>query len=246
MEELFYEIFTELPRQGPGDRESTIKALKSIPGLPANVKILDIGCGSGNQTIDLAGEIDGKIVAIDNYQPFLDRLEYNAARLGLSDKIESLKADMFNLRFQEASFDIIWSEGAVYILGLQNALKQWKKFIKPKGYIVVSEFNWLVDEPPREIYDYFMQDAIHATDTEGSKKIISSAGYDLINDFVIPDNDWHEFYNPLEETLELFRKIKADDKKSLEVIDSIQYEIDLFRKYPGTYGYVFYIMQSKE
>jgi hypothetical protein len=90
-----------------------------------------------------------------------------------------------------------------------------------------------------------MQDAIHATDVDGSKHIISNAGYDLIKDFDIPDSDWHDFYNPLEETLELFRQIKADDKKSLEVIESIQYEIELFRKYPGTYGYVFYIMQKK-
>jgi len=246
MEDLFYEIFTELPRQGPGDPESTIKALKSIPELPANVRILDVGCGTGNQTIDLAGEINGKIVAVDNYQPFLDRLEYNANKLGVSDKIECRLADMLNLKFAEESFDIIWSEGAVYILGLQNALKQWKKFIKPRGYIVVSDFNWLVKEPPRELYDYFMQDAIHATDVEGSRKIISGAEYDLIKDFMIPENDWYEFYNQLEEVLELFRKIKADDKKSLNVIESIQYEIELFRKYPGIYGYVFYIMQRKD
>ncbi len=246
MEDLFYEIFTELPRQGPGDHESTIKALRSIPGLPAVVKILDVGCGTGNQTIDLAGEINGKIVAVDNYQPFLDRLEYNADKLGLSGKIECRLADMFKLKFVEESFDIIWSEGAVYILGLQNALKQWKKFIKPQGYIVVSDFNWLVKEPPREIYNYFMQDAVHATDVEGSRNIILKAGYTLIDDFIIPENDWYEFYNQLEEVLELFRKIKTDDKKSLITIDSIQYEIDLFRKYPGTYGYAFYIIQKGE
>jgi ubiquinone/menaquinone biosynthesis C-methylase UbiE len=246
MEELFYEIFTELPRQGPGDHDSTIKAFRAIPDLPPAVRILDVGCGTGNQTIDLAGEMNGKIIAVDNYQPFLDRLEYNAKKAGLSDKIEIRIADMFNLRFREESFDIIWSEGAVYILGLQNALEQWKKFLKPQGHIVVSDFNWLVEEPPGEVYDYFMQEAVHATDIEGSRNIISKAGYDLIADFVILEKDWYEFYNQLEEVLELFRKIKADDKSALGVIDSIHYEIDLFRKYPGTYGYVFYIMQKKD
>ncbi|MBN2213342.1 MAG: class I SAM-dependent methyltransferase [Bacteroidales bacterium] len=245
MEELFYEIFTELPRQGPGDHDSTIKALRAIPELPAAVRVLDVGCGTGNQTIDLAGEINGKIVAIDNYQPFLDRLEYNAAKHGLSDKIEIRLEDMFNLHFKEESFDIIWSEGAVYILGLEKALKQWKKFIKPQGYVVVSEFNWLVEEPPGEVYDYFMQESVHATDKEGSRNIISNAGYALITDFMIPKDDWYEFYNKLEEVLVLFRDIKADDRSALGVIGSFQYEIDLFRKYPGTYGYVFYIMQKR-
>jgi ubiquinone/menaquinone biosynthesis C-methylase UbiE len=246
MEELFYEIFTELPRQSPGDHDSTVKALRLIPEIPAPVRILDIGCGTGNQTIDLAREINGKIIAIDNYQPFLDRLEYNANRLGVSDKIECRLADMFKLKFKEESFDIIWSEGAVYILGLQNALREWKKFIKPKGYIVVSEFNWMVKKPPREMKDYFEQDSIYATDIEGSKNIISAAGYELIKDFIIPENDWHDFYNPLEDILGLFRKIKADDRGALDLIDSIQYEIDLFRKHPGTYGYVFYIMQKRD
>ena len=155
-------------------------------------------------------------------------------------------ADMFNLHFMEGRFDIIWSEGAVYILGLQNALRQWKKFIKPQGYIVVSDFNWLVKKPPGEVYDYFMQEAVHATDIEGSRNVIAKAGYALIADFIIPEKDWYEFYNQLEEVLQLFRKIKADDKSAIGVIDSIQYEIDLFRKYPGTYGYVFYIMQKRD
>jgi precorrin-6B methylase 2 len=82
MDELFYEIFAGLPRQGPGDRHSTLRALKSIPGLPYFACILDIGCGTGNQTIDLAGAINGQIIAADNHQPFLDTLKGNAARFG--------------------------------------------------------------------------------------------------------------------------------------------------------------------
>jgi ubiquinone/menaquinone biosynthesis C-methylase UbiE len=153
---------------------------------------------------------------------------------------------MLNLNFENESFDIIWSEGAVYIIGLHNALKEWKRFIKPQGYFVVSEFNWLVKNPPRELYDYFIQDSVYATDIEGSKNIIAEAGYSLINDFLIPEDDWQEFYDLMEERLKFYRTKKAHDKKALETIDSIQYENDLFRKYPGTYGYSFYIMQKRD
>lgn len=41
-------------RQGPGSEEATLKALSYIPVLNAGAKILDIGCGTGGQTITLA------------------------------------------------------------------------------------------------------------------------------------------------------------------------------------------------
>ncbi|TET24313.1 MAG: SAM-dependent methyltransferase, partial [Candidatus Bathyarchaeum sp.] len=43
-----------LPRECPGDNESTRKAYLMLEGLPENSRILDIGCGPGMQTIELA------------------------------------------------------------------------------------------------------------------------------------------------------------------------------------------------
>jgi len=47
MDDLFYEIFEDLPRQGAGDQEFTKKTLSMVAGLPENPEILDIGCGMG-------------------------------------------------------------------------------------------------------------------------------------------------------------------------------------------------------
>ena len=72
--EYFYELFEALPRCGPGDNASTRRAFKSIPTLPKQPLILDIGCGTGVQTIELAKISHGKIIALDNHQAFLDKL----------------------------------------------------------------------------------------------------------------------------------------------------------------------------
>jgi len=63
--EIFFEIHKDLPREGPGDNESTQKAFSFLEDLPSNPYFLDIGCGPGMQTIQLAKLIDGKIIAID-------------------------------------------------------------------------------------------------------------------------------------------------------------------------------------
>jgi len=52
--EYFYELFEALPRGGPGDNRSTRRAFNTIPKLPEQPLILDIGCGPGVQTIELA------------------------------------------------------------------------------------------------------------------------------------------------------------------------------------------------
>ena len=61
----FLTLFDGLTQQGPGSEASTKKALSLLPTLPPNPRILDVGCGPGRQTITLAKETGGKVVAVD-------------------------------------------------------------------------------------------------------------------------------------------------------------------------------------
>ncbi len=57
-----------LPRQGPGSNACTRKAFSMLTNLPARPEILDIGCGSGMQTIELARTCPScRITATDIY-----------------------------------------------------------------------------------------------------------------------------------------------------------------------------------
>ena len=80
--EIFWEIHSGLPREGPGDNWSTRRAYLMLKELPKNPRILDIGCGPGMQTIELAKLSKGQIDALDNYQPFLDQLEIGIKKEG--------------------------------------------------------------------------------------------------------------------------------------------------------------------
>jgi ubiquinone/menaquinone biosynthesis C-methylase UbiE len=132
-EEVFFEIHTGLLREGPGSRQSTQRAFYSIQGLPPNPTILDIGCGPGADTLQLAELSAGKIYAIDNHRPFIERLEEAAKRRKLKNRVFPLLADMHQLSFKPESFDLLWAEGSIYIIGVEKGLVQWRQLLKKKA-----------------------------------------------------------------------------------------------------------------
>ena len=125
---LFYELFSGLPRQGPCSAASTRRALQLLPSVGAPTRVLDVGCGTGAQTLVLADSLPSRIVAIDNHLPYIDALNRKAQELGFADRLQARLADMRRLDFPDGSFDLIWCGGAVYNMGVEAALRDWRRF----------------------------------------------------------------------------------------------------------------------
>lgn len=153
MTELFWEIHSDLPREGPGDNGSTRRAfqtLQDLHSLPVHPQIADMGCGPGMQTLELARISGGAIHALDTHQPFLDELNRRAAAAGLADRITTLNVSMAESPFEPASLDLIWSEGAIYIIGFAAGLRRWRPLLKPGGCVAVTELSWLKPAAPEQ------------------------------------------------------------------------------------------------
>jgi ubiquinone/menaquinone biosynthesis C-methylase UbiE len=249
MEAIFYEIFEALPRQGPGDEASTKKAFRKLAGLPEHPEILDVGCGTGMQTLVLAKLSTGNITALDNHAPFIEKLKRNAYRNSYSDRIHCVVGDMAAMNFPKGSFDVIWCEGAVFIMvlvmGFDKALQVWKPLLRPKGYIALSELVWFKKEAPQEIRDFFAREYPDMKYYEHIFPIIESAGYKMVDYFPLPGKSWWtDFYTPAEKKLASLRRKYHNNKEAQAIFDSFQLEIDMHRKYSDYYGYGFYIMQK--
>jgi cyclopropane fatty-acyl-phospholipid synthase-like methyltransferase len=252
--QFFYEIFdSSLPRLGPGDEASTRKALdmllsarlerKGAPEL-AQLTILDIGCGNGAQTIQLAKQTNGTIVAVDNHQPFLDELQRRAEAEGLSKKIKVCLKDMCALGMDKGTFDLIWSEGALYIMGFGKGLAVCHNLLRPGGLLAVSELSWFRPDPPAECQQFFATEYPAMVGIETNVATIESSGYEALGHFTLPESAWWvTYYQPLEDRLESLRGKYAADPERIEAIESVQTEIEVYRRYSGYYGYVFYLMQ---
>lgn len=239
---LICEYFSSLERQGPGSPEVTVKALSFIDNLSDKSCIADIGCGSGGQTMVLAQHTAGRLTGVDLFPLFIELFNQNATLLGLQDRVQGVVESMDQLSFKDEELDLIWSEGAIYHIGFQRGLAEWKRFLKTGGFIAVTEVSWFTEERPSEINDFWL-DAYPEIDTIPRKVAqMQQTGYLPVATFVLPENCWTEhFYAPQAIAQENFLKKYADNSTVESLIASQRHEAQLFDKYKAYYGYVFYI-----
>ena len=240
--EIFLDVQSGLPRQGPGSDEATLKALSLCNGLPEKPAILDVGCGPGMQTIALAKATNSNITAIDLNQAYLDDLKERAESESVLESIEILLQDMSKLTFEPESFDLIWAEGSAYSMGFENALKDWRAFLNKRGFIAVSELVWLKPDPPDGVAKFFENEYPAMTDVQNNLASIKRCGYEIVGHFTLPDSAWWDhYYSPLEEKLPaLYEKYPGDDE-ALGIINMTKREIEVRRVFSNWYGYEFFI-----
>lgn len=239
---LICEYYSSVERQGPGSPEVTTKAMSFIDNLSNESRIVDIGCGTGGQTMVMAQNTPGQITGLDLFPTFIDLFNKNTKRLNFQDRVNGIVGTMDNLPFENEELDLIWSEGAIYNIGFERGLKEWQKFLKKGGYIAVSEASWFTKDRPSEIYE-FWQDAYPEIDTIPNKvEQMQNSGYIPVASFILPENCWTEhFYAPQVSAQEVFLKKNAGNKAAEGFIANQRHETQLYNKYKEYYGYVFYI-----
>ncbi|SCX92067.1 class I SAM-dependent methyltransferase [Alkaliphilus peptidifermentans] len=246
MEKYFFEAFEGLDRMGPGSKASTLKAISMFHSSKEQIEILDIGCGNGIHTMLLAQEFPNAIItAIDNNVTFIENLNNTAREHGLSDRVIGKCISMFEMPFEDNSFDLIWSEGAIYIAGFENGLHDWKRFLRDDGYLICSEISWVVNNPSEEIYNFWSNDYPQIDTVENKINQIKKAGYSYKTHFIAPVTDWTDnYYTPLQASINSMLQKYADNEVAKQTINLLQTEINLYHKYYSEYSYVFYIMSK--
>lgn len=237
-------LFQGMPRGGPGSDRNTLKALSMLPGLPEEPRVIDLGCGPGKQTMALAGELGVKVTAVDIFDVFLDQLRADAKKRGLADLIEPLQADMTKLKYPENSWDLVWSEGAIYLAGFENGLRMCNPWLSKGGLMAVTECTWLKPGAPKEVIEFWASNYPAMQDIKTNTKTAQDAGYEVLDHFTLEDEDWlQEFWGPMRPRLDELEASAQPGTALAQVLADTRLEIELFRKYSEYYGYVFYLMR---
>lgn len=243
MSDALFRIFRGLPRYAPGSDAATREALRRLGPLPPRPRVIDLGCGGGAQTLTLAAALDGPpIVAVDLHQPFLDELDAAAARAGLAHRVRTRCADFGALGDAPGSYDLVWSEGAVYHLGLADGLRRWRPLLAGGGRAAVTELAWLTGDPPDTARAFWDAAYPAMTDEAGNRRAIADAGWIVDDAFALPGSAWDAYYAPLSARLAALRMAEADGALHAAVAD-VQREIDVWTAHGDAYGYVFWLVR---
>lgn len=192
----------------------TRQAFEAIPALD-KPSILDLGCGSGVQTIELAKLSGGHVSAVDIDPVALEKLRSKSVEENLESQIDIIQESIKDLTFLRQKFDMIWAEGSIFVVGFEKALHEWGKHLVSGGYLIIHD-----DE----------------RNTSQKLQLITRCGYHVISHFGIPHQVWwEEYYQPLE--------LHIDEMLNIGVShESIRNEIQQFKK-SGT-GSTFFVIRK--
>jgi len=241
--DLRSEIRQGLTTEGRGIDQYTKKAFQMLPALD-RPRILDVGCGRGGPTLHLARLSEGQVTGIDIDRLSLETLATKIREAGLAERVQAVRCSMLAMGFPDESFDVVWAEGSIFVVGFERGLKAWRRFIKPGGFLAVHEMVWLRPDPPQEIHAYWKARYAGITTVAGNLEQIASCGYSLVGYFSLAEDVWWTlYYEPLEARIHELRHKYAGDAEALAVLDQEQAEADLFKTHQKWYGSAFFVMQ---
>jgi ubiquinone/menaquinone biosynthesis C-methylase UbiE len=243
---ILEELYEDLPGAGSLRFNFTRRAYQMLPIFNAPL-ILDIGSGRGDVTMELAKLSQGQLIGIDIIPYVLDVVAKKAIGFGLQNHIHAVNCSMFALSFPIKSFDVIWCEGSIHMIGFERGLREWHRFIRPDGFLVVHEMTWLQPDPPNEILNRWKRVYPEIKTANEYLDQIRRYGYKSIGHFPLPEDVWWcDCYGPLETRINELRDKYNGNRNIENVLDNEQYEVDLYKKYYKWYGSAFYLMQKRD
>lgn len=240
--ELLVELHQQSVRLGPGGDVETLRALE-LTGLPRErrLRVADIGCGTGASTLLLATALDADITAIDRHPSLLATLMSRARERGLEQRITTMACSMDAIPEPERPYDLLWSEGAIYVMGFARGLARWRGLLAPGGVVAVSELTWTTSERPREIEEHWCREYPEIGTAAQKFAVLEACGYAPIGYFTLPESCWlANYYEPLLARMDA-RSTPHDQPIAAALLAAERREIELYRRYSAFYSYGFYV-----
>ncbi|QEW19896.1 trans-aconitate 2-methyltransferase [Marinibacterium anthonyi] len=184
----FHRLYTGLDREGPGAPEDVLWALDRL-GISGDARICDAGCGSGADTWTLGDALPrARIEAVEQ----MDHLAVEAALRCVALTNVSVRAgDMADL---EGPYDLIWSAGALYFLGVSEGLRAWAPALAKGGAVAFSEPVRLAEDAAT---DRFWAGYGALSDLDGIRARVEAAGFAVVDHRLIVGAPWTAYYRSL-------------------------------------------------
>ena len=132
----------------------TTKALIELCHINEDTYVLDAGCGVGATACYLAKRYGCSVVGVDISEGMIARSHERAKRERVEDSVEFRVADVRNLPFDDALFDVVICESvATFIEDKRQVAGELVRVTKPGGYVGLNEEIW-IKTPPTELVEF--------------------------------------------------------------------------------------------
>ena len=193
--------------------------------LPAmdRPRILDLGCGSGPATIELAKLSESEVFGADTDEEALEELRRRVEEAGFGHRVKAVEASLFDLDFVNESFDLVWEEGVLHLLDAAKGVRACRNLLNANGLLVMHEtVAWF--------------EAIRAQ--------LPAVGFRIVNEYLLPKGCWWtDYYAPLEDRIRLLREERGRDVTS-EKLAQHEREIAMVKADPARFDCGFFILQK--
>jgi ubiquinone/menaquinone biosynthesis C-methylase UbiE len=124
-------------------RTAANSAAYLLPHLSCGQRLLDIGCGPGTITVDLAARVaPGEVVALDREAGVLAEVEGLAAECGLAN-LSTTVGDVYGLAFEDGSFDVVHAHQLLqHLSDPVAALAEMRRVARPGGLVAVRDADY--------------------------------------------------------------------------------------------------------
>lgn len=122
-------------------RRAASLALIGRLGLPAEARILEIGCGAGITTCGLACQ-GFRVIALDTVKEMLEITRQAAQELGVADRVTTRYGDIHALDFEDNQFHVVIAIGVIpWVYSADTAIRELERVVMPGGYVLVTADN---------------------------------------------------------------------------------------------------------
>lgn len=239
--EVFWTLHSDLPREGVGSDATTRTLLELAAPLPPSPRALDVGCGPGRASLVLAGA-GARVTAVDLHEPFLHRTRAAARDAGLAARVAVERASMAALPHPDSAFDLLWCEGAAYLVGVDRALHDWRRLLRPGGALVLTDAVWTTAAPSEEARRFWAQYP-EMRDEAALAAAARSAGWDVLATHLLPDADWtDEYHGPLAAVVDAWPDADPDPATAA-VLAEARSEVDVRQAHRDEFGYLALVLR---
>lgn len=245
VEETLYEVFGPLAQGAPGNDAATLRALDAVPGRDTVRQVLDLGVGHGRTTFTLAEALrNARITAVEIHAPFVRRITERARKAGVAHRVHVVCEDMEKIDIADGSIDLVWAEGSIYVVGMEQALLTWRSWLRPGGCLAFSDFVRWTDDLPAEARDFWAMEYPDMASEAVIHSRAEAAGYRVVSSLRMSEEAHEAYYLPLE--ARVTELTDHADASVQEILGGLRKEIDVVRRFLDEAGYMFFVLQRAD